>query len=93
MLHKNGNVNGGVKQPLPLLAAAREQVWRVGDEVFAEQSLPSAAQSHARSARCFLSLHRAGRCGVVGVMYTEPAWHGNEIITNYTHSCVKYLFS
>lgn len=61
--------------------------------MLAKQSLLSADQSHTHSAWCSLSLHGAGSCGVIGVMYTEPTWHSNEIIIDCTHSWIKYLFS
>lgn len=51
------------------------------------------AKPRTHPAPRFLLSHQAGRCGAVGVMYTEPTRRGNEITVEYTHSCVKELFS
>lgn len=57
--------------------------------MLAKQSLLSADQSHARSAWGFPLLYRGDVLERLLLCIQSP----HEIITDYTHSCVKYLFS
>lgn len=81
------NANGGTEQLPP--SCSGFDVW----EMTVNKAVAlSADGSHARSAQPFLLLHGTGSCGVVGVVYTEPTWHSDEMSAGCAHSCIQYFF-